>query len=167
MLRPLIRYRLVLSLWLLVPVGALAANDLSQAEQRWQQAQTQADIYERTEAYRASLKTLDTLLQDPAAPPRALLLRATVHMALAQELGELGAGAVDFWQYMAERVDPLYNLAQQDLQRAAAQPDIAVQAEAFYGLAQLCELTESCSTEVIQAYLKQACERDFKPACKE
>ncbi|MBF2052534.1 MAG: hypothetical protein IGS03_03605 [Candidatus Sericytochromatia bacterium] len=166
MLRVLTRYSLVLSLWLLVPAGAVA-NVLDQAEQQWQQAQAQADIYDRTQAYRDTLKTLEALLQAPAASPRAYLLRAKVYMALAQDLSELGAGAVDFWQYMADQVDPLYNLAQQDLQRALKDADTAVQAEAFYGLAQLCELTESCKSEVIQAYLKQACERHFKPACKE
>ncbi|MGV3526458.1 MAG: hypothetical protein ACO1RX_19730 [Candidatus Sericytochromatia bacterium] len=131
---------------------------LERAQAHLVQAQAD-DIFVRAEHLDAALVDLDKLLALSALHPEGLLWRTQTLIQQAEVTRELGAGAVDYWSFVNEKVAPLYARAWADANRLIAL-QTPLTAQAYYWRAHAHE-------EINEADLQQACALNYQPACEE
>lgn len=133
---------------------------LKRAQAHLTQAEAHSeDVFVRAEHLDAALVDLDRLLTLNALHPEGLLWRAQTLVYQAEVTLELGAGAVDYWSFVNEKVAPLYARAWTDANRLIGL-QTPLTAQAYYWRAHAHE-------EINEADLQQACALNYLPACQE
>lgn len=144
------------------PQLELQKSPLQQAAQFFQESKATKDVYERAEILEQCLEILDKNITSKPKDLDALLLRGQVLLKYAEVKSELGASAWDYWKYVSQEVNPIYDQARKDFDAIIAL-NTRHQAEAYYYRSKTCPDCE----EMAQKDLARACELGLEIACKE
>lgn len=149
----------LLAAGLINPAGAETdqLNVTRQLLGRLEQAET---VYDRLDLVEAGLDQIAPLLKAQPKWPEALLLRGRLYLALAEARAELGASALDYWEYVNREVLPVQLKARADFDRliALASP---LKAEGYF----LRAATYAEDEDGAARDRQDACRLGYRPAC--
>lgn len=134
---------------------------LGRAHAYYAQGAAEEFVFTRLELYEQAERDLNTALKHHRNQTDVLLLRGQLYQQLANAKSEAGAGAVNYWEYVAREVEPLTQKSQADFQRLIALHKH--EGPAHYFLAEL--LSESLSEAALKTHLTKACKLKYQPAC--
>lgn len=150
----------------LAPVQAATANQdpeqkvLSKARQALEQIGRAETAYDQLDLAEMGLAKLKPLLKSQPKHVQALLLRGRLYLAMAAANGELGASAINYWEYVSQEVDP-WNFKARDDFSQLIKLKAPLMAEAYFYRAKTFEEEDDRTA----ADLKQACQLGYQPAC--